>query len=89
MEAICVWIADVHCRFFQHILQALERATEDRTSICIAHRLSTVIDADEILVLENGRIADRGTHAELLLKGGLYENLWRTQNKTALNAAAA
>lgn len=64
-------------------MQALERATDGRTSICIAHRLSTVIDADEILVLENGRIADRGTHAELLLKGGLYTKLWSTQNKLA------
>lgn len=57
------------------------RATEGRTSICIAHRLSTVMDADEILVLENGKIADRGTHTELLVRGGLYSKLWSTQNK--------
>lgn len=57
------------------------RATEGRTSICIAHRLSTVMDADEILVLENGKIAERGTHSELLPKGGLYSKLWATQNK--------
>lgn len=62
-------------------MQALNRATEGRTSICIAHRLSTVMDADEILVLENGKIVDRGRHAELLPKGGLYAKLWQTQNK--------
>lgn len=39
------------------------------------------MDADEILVLENGRIVDRGSHAELLPKGGLYSKLWHTQNK--------
>ena len=64
----------------QHILQALSRATEGRTSICIAHRLSTVMDADEILVLENGRIGERGNHEELLKKKGLYSKLWSTQN---------
>ncbi|XP_055532176.1 iron-sulfur clusters transporter ABCB7, mitochondrial isoform X2 [Wyeomyia smithii] len=65
----------------QNILEALERATEHRTSICIAHRLSTVMDADEILVLENGYVGQRGTHEELLRSGGLYSKLWETQNK--------
>lgn len=65
----------------QNILQALSRATEGRTSICIAHRLSTVMDADEILVLEKGRIGERGTHDELLKKKGLYARLWDTQNR--------
>lgn len=69
--------------YFQNILQALHRATTGRTSICIAHRLSTVMDADEILVLEKGRIAERGTHAELLLNSGLYRTLWESQNKHA------
>lgn len=67
--------------FHQNILQALSRATEGRTSICIAHRLSTVMDADEILVLENGKIGERGTHDELLKKRGLYAKLWDTQNR--------
>lgn len=66
---------------FQNILNALHRATEGRTSICIAHRLSTVMDADEIFVLDGGRIGERGTHAELLRKSGLYVKLWETQNK--------
>ncbi|XP_037906065.1 ATP-binding cassette sub-family B member 7, mitochondrial isoform X2 [Hermetia illucens] len=64
-----------------NILNALHRATEGRTSICIAHRLSTVMDADEIFVLDGGRIGERGTHAELLRKSGLYAKLWETQNK--------
>ncbi|XP_053672171.1 iron-sulfur clusters transporter ABCB7, mitochondrial isoform X2 [Anopheles nili] len=64
-----------------HILQALSRATDNRTSICIAHRLSTVMDADEILVLENGRVGQRGTHDQLLRSGGLYTKLWDTQNR--------
>ncbi|XP_058120851.1 iron-sulfur clusters transporter ABCB7, mitochondrial [Anopheles ziemanni] len=65
----------------QNILQALARATDNRTSICIAHRLSTVMDADEILVLENGRVCQRGTHDQLLRSGGLYTKLWDTQNR--------
>lgn len=67
--------------FLQHILQALDRATRNRTSICIAHRLSTVMDADEILVLEKGKIIERGTHSELLLNGNLYSKLWEKQNR--------
>lgn len=66
---------------FQNILQALSRATEGRTSICIAHRLSTVLDADEIIVLEKGRVGERGTHQELLRKNGLYSKLWEAQTK--------
>ncbi|KAK6641928.1 ATP-binding cassette sub- B member 7, mitochondrial [Polyplax serrata] len=64
----------------RHILDALNRATENRTSICIAHRLSTVMDASEILVLEKGKVAERGTHYDLLSKSGtLYSQLWEKQ----------
>ncbi|KAK4879524.1 hypothetical protein RN001_007670 [Aquatica leii] len=64
-----------------HILQALKRATEGRTSICIAHRLSTVMDADEIIVLENGRVSERGTHSTLLQNpDSLYSKLWYAQS---------
>jgi len=58
---------------------ALDKALEGRTSLVIAHRLSTVRNADQILVVDQGRIADRGTHHELLARDGLYQVLYRTQ----------
>ena len=61
------------------VQRALDAALAGRTSLVIAHRLSTVRDADLILVVEAGRIAQRGTHAELLAQGGLYADLYRTQ----------
>jgi len=61
------------------VQRALATALEGRTSIVIAHRLSTVRDADSILVVEDGRVAERGTHAELLAADGLYADLYRTQ----------
>jgi len=62
-----------------HIQQALNEALEGRTSIVIAHRLSTIQAADEILVLDGGRIVERGTHTRLLQHGGLYAVLYETQ----------
>ncbi len=61
------------------VQQALDRALEGRTSLVIAHRLSTVRNADLILVVEDGRVVQRGTHAELLAEGGTYALLHRTQ----------
>ena len=52
---------------------------QGRTSIVIAHRLSTVLCADEILVVSNGVIAEQGTHDELLAQGGIYRQLYETQ----------
>ena len=61
------------------IQRALEVALHDRTAVVIAHRLSTVIDADLIVVVEDGRIVEQGTHRELLTLGGVYADLTRTQ----------
>lgn len=61
------------------VQQALDKALEGRTSLVIAHRLSTVRNADQILVVDDGRVVQRGTHDELLAAGGLYADLYRTQ----------
>jgi ATP-binding cassette, subfamily B, bacterial len=61
------------------VQRALDAALEGRTSLVIAHRLSTVRNADQILVVDSGRILQRGTHAQLLAEGGLYADLYRTQ----------
>ncbi|XP_015112471.1 ATP-binding cassette sub-family B member 7, mitochondrial [Diachasma alloeum] len=70
-----------------HILEALRRATTGRTSIVIAHRLSTVMDADEILVLDNGKLVERGTHQELVVSPqSIYNRLWDAQNAGVLKS---
>lgn len=61
------------------IQDELDRLARDRTTLVIAHRLSTVVDAYRILVLEHGRIAEQGSHAELLRRGGIYASLWQLQ----------
>lgn len=66
----------------QLVHAALQTALKGRTSIVIAHRLSTVRDADQILVLERGSIVERGTHDELVAKGGLYSDLYNRQDLT-------
>ncbi len=65
------------------VQRALATALRGRTSLVIAHRLSTIRDADLVLVVEAGQIVERGTHAQLLHRGGLYEELYRTQFATA------
>lgn len=61
------------------IQRSLEQITQERTTVAIAHRLSTVRNADCIYVLENGKIQERGRHEELLERGGIYASLWRVQ----------
>jgi ATP-binding cassette subfamily B protein len=63
----------------QDIQTALRAVARHRTTLVIAHRLSTVVDADEIIVLADGRVAERGTHAELLARGGRYAWMWALQ----------
>ena len=65
----------------KEIQQSLRDVAEERTALVIAHRLSTVIDADEIIVLENGSVVERGKHAELLAQKGTYEAMWARQQE--------
>jgi ATP-binding cassette subfamily B protein len=65
----------------KEIQDALERVARERTSLVIAHRLSTVVHADNIIVLDQGEIVEQGTHLELLAKGGLYASLWARQRQ--------
>ena len=65
----------------REIQSALDDVSQNRTSLVIAHRLSTVINADEIIVLEDGEIAERGKHRSLLKQGGLYASMWNRQRE--------
>lgn len=66
----------------QKIMNALRRAAQNRTSICIAHRLSTVVDAHQIFVLENGSVAESGDHMSLVSNpNSLYAQLWQKQHQ--------
>jgi ATP-binding cassette subfamily B protein len=67
----------------REIQQALEEISKDRTSLVIAHRLSTVVDADQILVLVDGQIVERGKHHELLARDGVYASMWNRQREAA------
>ena len=73
----------------QEIQAALRRISANRTTLVIAHRLSTVVEADEILVLQEGQVTERGTHAELIARGGLYAEMWRRQSEAVAAAEAA
>lgn len=66
----------------REIQDSLRIVSENRTTLVIAHRLSTVVDADEIIVLDKGQIAERGRHEELLLQSGVYAQMWARQQET-------
>ena len=63
------------------IQKAFATLTQGRTVIMIAHRLSTVVNADQIIVLNEGRVAEQGTHAELVRGNGLYARMWKDYNQ--------
>ena len=65
----------------REIQSALEEVSQNRTALVIAHRLSTVVNADQIIVLDDGAIAERGTHGELIARGGLYAAMWDRQRE--------
>ncbi len=67
----------------KEIQASLREVSKNRTTLVIAHRLSTVVDCDEIIVLEQGRIAERGRHGDLLARGGRYAEMWRKQQEAA------
>jgi ATP-binding cassette subfamily B protein len=95
-----VILKDPHILIFDEATSALDTKTEreiqaslkevsaDRTTLIIAHRLSTVIDADEILVLDAGEIVERGRHFDLLSRGGAYAQMWARQQEAAELEAA-
>jgi ATP-binding cassette subfamily B protein len=72
----------------REIQASLAEVSQDRTTLVIAHRLSTVIDADEILVLEEGRAVERGRHGDLLARGGRYAAMWARQQEAAAEREA-
>ncbi|MDE2495896.1 MAG: ABC transporter ATP-binding protein, partial [Alphaproteobacteria bacterium] len=71
-----------------HLMEAVKRLTENRAALIIAHRLKTVVEADEILVLDQGRIVQRGRHAQLLRDAGIYERLWASFSDKAVAGTA-
>ncbi len=73
----------------QDIQSALRGVSRDRTTLVIAHRLSTVVEADEIIVLQDGQIVERGNHGVLIAADGLYAEMWRRQSEAVAAAEAA
>ena len=70
------------------VQESLKRVMKGRTTFIVSHRLSSVVEADRIVVIEDGRIADIGTHAELVKRPGLYRDVYEEQFKSALEVAS-
>ena len=70
----------------QEIQRSLEEVSRGRTTVVIAHRLSTMINADEIVVLDRGRVVERGHHTDLLARDGIYAEMWSRQQEAAAEA---
>jgi ABC-type transport system involved in Fe-S cluster assembly fused permease/ATPase subunit len=73
----------------KEIQASLDEVARGRTTLVIAHRLSTVVDAEEIVVLEGGRVVERGRHGELIARGAVYADMWRRQQEAARKEAEA
>ena len=84
---MCIRDRDTHTE--REIQYALQLVSKDRTTLLIAHRLSTVIDADEIIVLNDGEIAERGRHGDLVSQNGIYASMWHEQQQAAKRAELA
>ena len=63
------------------VQESLDRLSQDRTTITVAHRLSTIVNSDRIIVLQNGMVAEEGTHKELLAKNGIYKEMYELHEK--------
>ncbi len=67
----------------EHLIQsALQELSKNKTTLMIAHRLTSVQNVDKILVIDNGKVAEQGTHDELMSKGGIYKQMWEEYQKS-------
>jgi ATP-binding cassette subfamily B protein len=80
--------ASLDSRLERVIREAMERLAAGRTTVVIAHRLSTVLSADQILVMDRGHVVERGRHEELIAQGGLYAALYNEQFQTEAASVA-